>query len=121
MPRYALVRNERWLIRKRDALLKRLGRTGPIVDGSLALIARTCGNTKFCKCSRGEKHVSTYLTYRVRGKSRTLYIPIDLEAHVRVWSQRYRWLKGLLREICALQKQIIRNHVQEKARRQGRP
>jgi hypothetical protein len=113
-------RNERWLVRKRDGLLKRLARVGPFVDGSIVLIGRTCGNTQFCKCSRGIKHISPYLTYSVKGKTHTLYLPVDLQAQVRVWSGRYRVLKKLIKEIGEVQKEIIHNHVQEKIRRQGR-
>jgi hypothetical protein len=120
MPRFSVSRNERWLIRKRDGLLKRLSQTGPIVNGSIVIMARPCGNTRSCKCSRGEKHVGSYLTYSVKGKTHTLYLPVDLHSQARVWSGRYRLLKKLIREICTIQREIIGNYVQERKRRQGR-
>lgn len=116
-PSYRLDRNIRWLTRRRDALLKQLRQSGPMVNGSLVLIARTCGNSAHCHCSQGQKHVSTYLTYGVQGKTHTLYIPIDLEKDVQRWSADYRKLKTLIRQICDLQKAIIRRHVQERRRR----
>lgn len=114
-----LVPNIRWLTRRRDGLLKRLRRIGPFVDGSIYLMPRTCGNTEHCQCSRGKKHVSAYLMFKVRQKSRTLYIPVDLEGEVRNWSAQYRRLKQLIRQICDVQKRIVRQHVQEKRRRGG--
>jgi hypothetical protein len=119
-PSYAVERSSRWLARRRDALLKRLRGVGPFVSGSLVLIARTCGNTAHCHCSRGDKHVSTYLSYAVMGKTKMVYIPVDLEHDVHRWSKDYRQLKTWIREICDLQRQIIRKHVGERARRKDR-
>lgn len=115
--RYAVDRSIAWLTRRRDGLRKRLMKLGPFMDGSLVLIARTCGNSAHCRCSRGHKHVSTYLSYAVRGKTRMVYIPVDLEDEARRWSADYRKLKDLIREIADLQKAIIRQHVQERRRR----
>ena len=117
---YRLERNTRWLIRRRDGLLRRLGRIGPFVDGSIYRMGRTCGNKEHCRCSRGKKHVSSYLMFKVRQKSRTLYIPVDLLGEVLTYSKRYRSLKELIRQICDVQKEIVRRHVQEKARHHHR-
>lgn len=119
-PRPRFGHNTRWLTRRRDALLKRIRALGPIVNGSLVLIARTCGNSAHCRCSRGQKHVNTYLSYAVNGKTRMVYIPVDLEEDVRRWSQDYRRLKEWVGQVCDLQKTIIRQHVQEERRRPGR-
>jgi hypothetical protein len=113
---FRVERNIRWLTRRRDALLKRLRRWGPFVNGSLVLIARTCGNSAHCRCSRGEKHVNTYLSYAAKGKTKMVYIPVDLEKDVRQWSAEYRELKEVIAEISDLQKEIIRRHVQERRR-----
>lgn len=115
-PDYRPQRNARWLLRRRDGLLKRLRKTGPIVDGSVVLIARTCGNSAHCHCSRGPKHISTYLTFKVQGKTHTIYVPVDLEKEVRQWSGRYKDLKRLIGQICDVQRTIIRQHVQERRR-----
>lgn len=115
-PAFRADRNTRWLTRRRDALQKRLGRLGPFVNGSLVLIARTCGNSAHCRCSRGEKHVNTYLSYAAKGRTKMVYIPVDLERDVRQWSAEYRELKEIIAEISELQKEIIRRHVQERRR-----
>ena len=113
---YSVERNSRWLIRRRDAQLKRLRRLGPFVNGSLVLIARTCGNSAHCRCSRGKKHVNTYLSYAAKGKTKMVYIPVDLEKEAHRWSAEYRELKEVVAEISDLQKEIIRRHVQERRR-----
>ena len=121
-PRFRFERTIHWLTRRRDALLKRLGTLGPFVNGSLVRIRRTCGNSAHCHCSRpgDPKHVSLYLTFAEAGKTRTLYVPVDVEKQARHWSDDYRKLKALIQEMCELQRAIIRRHVLERRRRRGR-
>lgn len=109
--------------RKRDALLKKLAGVGPFVDASLVTIARTCGNPR-CRCARGEKHQSHYLTYKTstgqgsksRLKTQTLYVPRALEQEVQGWVEEYRRLKELMKQIADVQKMIVRGYVQERGR-----
>lgn len=113
-------KNIRWLTARRDALLKRLGKLGPFMGGSLVLIGRTCGNKEHCHCAKGPKHVSLYLTFAEKGKTRTIYVPVDMEAEVRRWSQCYRDLKALMGEVSDLNRAIIQRYVQERSRRRDR-
>lgn len=119
-PSSRVNKNIRWLTARRDALLKRLGKLGPCMGGSLVLIERTCGNKAHCHCAKGPKHVSLYLTFAEKGKTRTLYVPVDLESEVRRWSQNHRDLKSLMGEVSDLSRAIIRRFVQERSRRHDR-
>ena len=114
MAKFAFQKNLRWFERKRDGLLKQLAKTKVFVDGSLVTIARTCGSKEHCKCGRGEKHVSYYLTFSIRGKTHTIYVPVDLESKVAQWCKEYRNLKKTIREISKTQKEIIKNYVRNK-------
>lgn len=119
-PAYRFEESIYRLARRRDALLKRLASMGPFMNGSLVRIQRTCGNKVHCHCGRGgPKHESLYLTYLEAGKTHTLYIPVDLEKEARRWSDDYKKLKILVRQICELQRGIVRRHVLER-RRQSR-
>ena len=60
-----------------------------LVCGSLVTMVRTCGNPN-CRCARGEKHVSLYLSVREKGRRKMIYIPSEWEATVRSWVQAYR-------------------------------
>jgi hypothetical protein len=60
------------------------------------------------------------LTLKRRGKTRTVYVPKELKDEVESWVQEHRRLKRLLREITALQLELIRLHRTEKVRRAGR-
>lgn len=102
---------------QRLAKLKLLAQLGPCIHGSLAKIAVTCGKPN-CKCATGDKHTAHILTRKVRGKSQSLYLPVDIVEEVRLWSQQHRLAKRLLRQISLLSEQIIRAHVPSKRARQ---
>ncbi len=103
----------RRLRKKRDALMKELAGSAPFVDGSVVKVRRRCGN-KNCRCSKGEKHESLYLMYKVKGVTKAVYIPVDLEGEVKKWSGEYKKVKETISEICKAQKMIIRSYVEEK-------
>jgi hypothetical protein len=53
-----------------------------VIVGSVVSMARKCGK-RGCRCEQGNKHVSLYLSTKVEGKRRMVYIPADLEQEVR--------------------------------------
>jgi hypothetical protein len=110
------------LLRKRQALLKHLSAVEPLLDGSLVTIYKTCGNPS-CKCAKGAKHKGLYLTYKGQrkepgkaAKTKTLYVPVALEAEVRKWSQECAKARELIRQISEVQRDIIRAYVAEHGR-----
>jgi len=120
MNKYKMKINIAWLERKRDGLLKELATIGPIVDGSLVKVKRTCGN-KNCKCYlKGEKHESYYLHYKAKAVTKAVYIPVDMEDTVRKWNDNYKRLKDTVAEISKIDKEIIRRHVAERRLKKGR-
>lgn len=120
MNKYKMKVNIAWLTRKRDGLIKKLSEVGPFVDGSLARVKRRCGN-KNCKCYLlGQKHESYYLMYKVKGVTKGVYIPVDLEDEVKEWNGQYKKLKKIIAEISRTNKEIIKRHVAEKRLKKGR-
>lgn len=91
----------------------------PLLAASLVEIAKHCGRPG-CRCQTGHKHVGHYLTFKVQGKTRTVYVPKDLLKEVRAWIQEHRRLKQLGQEISQLSIARVLSHVQERQRRQGR-
>jgi len=119
MNKYKLKVNTVWLKRKRGSLLKKLKEAGPFVNGSIVKVSRRCGN-KNCKCyTRGEKHKSLYLQYKVAGGTKAVYIPVDMENEVKKWNQEYKKLKEIIAEISKINKSIIRKYVSEKRLKKG--
>lgn len=69
-----------------------------VLCGSLVTMARTCGKER-CKCTRGDRHVSLYLSTRVGQERKMIYIPPQMEADVRSWVEAYRELKALIAQL----------------------
>jgi len=68
--------------------LKQIAQMGPFVEGSL------------CEYKRwpGSKSSSWRLTYKVKGKTQTVYVPVGMVEEVRKWTKEYRRLKELIRK-----------------------
>ena len=63
---------------------------GPLLRGTLAERGRVCGHPG-CHCAtRGELHVSPYLSVAVAGTSRQVHLPADVVPQVRQGTDRYR-------------------------------
>ena len=104
---------------RRALLLKQLGRCGPLIEGSLAVVHRKCG-TAACQCHVDEsrRHRQVMLCRKVEGRSYSTHIPKDLEAAVREWNEEFKRAKGLLKEISDLSEQIVRGHVASRRRQE---
>lgn len=88
---------------RRDAKMKKLASMGPVVQGSLVSVKhKTC------------KHTAHMLTSHVKGKTHTVYVPVDMVKEVGTWSNNHKVLKELVRDISELNLAIIRRHVPAK-------
>ena len=100
------------------ARTKRLGECSISISGSLAKIARKCGR-KNCRCSHDPeaRHTAHLLTSKVKGKTKSVYVPVELVEEVGSWVRERKRIKKLLKEIDELGEQLIRLHVpSERAR-----
>ena len=102
-----------------DSRVKLTAARKPLLAASLVSFERRCGKPG-CHCAEGEKHRGHQLTYKVRGKTRTVYVPVDFTEEVRAWIDEHRRLKCLIQEISQLTLALVRSHVRERKRRQGR-
>ena len=69
-----------------------------ILNGSLVTMARTCGNPR-CRCAKGHKHISLYLSTRTANGRKMIYIPADLEQTIRGWVQNAQEVRRLMDEV----------------------
>lgn len=103
-----------------DARVKKLAAASPVLAASLVVIEKTCGRPG-CRCLRGEKHAGHYLTYKEKGKTRTVYVPLDMLEDVRLWVKEHQRIKALSQEISQLAIALVRSHVTARKRKAGRP
>ncbi len=94
------------------ARTRRLGECAISISGSLAKIARKCGR-KNCRCADdpSARHTAHLLTSKVRGKTKSIYVPVELVEEVDSWVRERKKIKRLLKEIDELGEQLIRGHV----------
>ena len=97
--------------------LTAMGKKQPFIIGSLVKIQRRCGNPN-CRCVKeGKKHSAHLLTTKVNGKTRAIYVPVDMVDEVRKWCRQYLDLKADIKEVSECCEQLIRLHVKEKRTR----
>ena len=101
---------------QRAVLLRQLRQAGPLVEGSIALVARKCGSPS-CPCAQGVvKHQAMILCKKVNGRSVATYVPKALWSQVRAWNREHKKIKRVLKELSAIGEQFIRNHVGDRRR-----
>jgi hypothetical protein len=105
--------------RMSEARIKQLKAAGPVLGASLVQIAKHCGRPG-CHCQTGKKHQGSYLTFKEQGKTRTVYVPVELREEVARWIAEHRRLKHLMQELSALSVARVRTHVTTRRRRAGR-
>ena len=114
-----LPRHATQLHRMAEARIRQLKASGPVLGASLVQIAKRCGRAG-CHCRTGAKHLGTYLTFKDAGKTRTVYVPLDLRPEVEQWIREHRRLKKVMHELSALTVARIRMHVRTRRRAAGR-
>ena len=105
--------------RMSEARIRQIKASGPLLGASLVQIAKQCGRAG-CHCQSGTKHQGTYLTFKDKGKTRTVYVPVDLREEVAQWIKEHRRLKRLMQELSALTLARVRTHVTARRRQAGR-
>jgi len=100
--------------------LAALGKRWPFIIGSLVKVQRRCGNPN-CRCVReGPKHPAHLLTTKVNGKTRAIYVPVDMVEEVRQWCRQYRDLKADIKEVSECCEQLIRLYAKKKRIHSGK-
>jgi hypothetical protein len=95
------------LIKQRQILSRQLPQNPKIIKGSLVEARRVCGKPN-CRCQKGEKHASLYLSVSCAGKTRMTYIPKKLETQVKQAVKRYKQLLRIVEELSELNLRIIK-------------
>lgn len=94
-----------------NARIRKLGESGIFISGSLVRTGRKCGNPS-CRCANGgEKHPCCLLTSKEKGKTKAVYVPVDMQDEVAKWVKENKKIKQLLKEVDQLSEQLIKEHV----------
>ena len=93
-------------VTRREAALRQVAGIGPFIEGTLVRVPR-----KDCR------HVAHRLTFKVAGKTKTVYVPLDRVGDVERWTKEYKRLKRLIKAVTRSSLGELRNHV--RSRRAG--
>lgn len=95
----------------RDAYRRQFADVGLFIEGTVSKIRRLGRNTP-----------AWQLTFKQKGRTRTVYVPVELASEVQQWSHEYKRLKQLIRKITKQSLAIVRRHVAaRRAASRGRP
>ena len=100
-------------------VLERIRSIGPFIQASLTVTRKRCGNPD-CRCvTEGPCHETALLTWKEGGRTRTLYVPIELRQEVERWVEQNRLLKSLIAEMSRLQRERLIQMRKELKSRKG--
>jgi hypothetical protein len=103
-------------VTRREAVLRQIADIGPFIEGTLVKLPR-----KDCR------HVAHRLTFKVKGKTHAVYVPLDRVKDVEAWIKEYKRLKKLIRSVTKASLGELHNHVRSRRasqaaqRNSGRP
>lgn len=94
-----------------EAKIRSLGEAGLFMSGSFIEKRWRCAKPD-CICNRtGKKHTAYAVTSKVKGKTKSIYVPVDQAEEVRKWVLEYKRIQKVMKEINALAEQLIRLQV----------
>jgi hypothetical protein len=82
-----------------------LGRE-PLLPGSLYTLRRKCGKPN-CRCSRGQLHESTVLSYRGQGRPRNISPPTEQLESLRSMTHHYRRCRQARAQLVRWHRQLL--------------
>lgn len=94
----------------RNSALDQMAGIGPFIEGTMCAVKR-----------RGCKEPGWQLTFKVKGKTQTVYVPMAMVPEAKAWIREYKRLKQLIRKVTQQSLSIIRRHVaNRRAEKRGR-
>ena len=104
----AILAPKNRFVTRREALLRRIANIGAFIEGTMVKLPR-----KDCR------HVAHRLTFKVKGKTRAVYVPLDRVKEVEAWMREYKRLKTLIRAVTRASLGELRNHVRARRARKA--
>ncbi len=103
------------LYARRANLRRKLGEINPVVRGSVVELGRVCGKPN-CHCKKGEKHMSSYLSTSVHGKTSIFYLPKRAVKKARKWVANYKQASFIMEKLSETNIQILKNNIKDNPR-----
>ena len=98
--------NSNRLVNRRKKILSKAPKLEESIRGSIVIMKRFCGKPN-CRCQKGQKHKSTYVSQSQRGKTRMIYIPHHAVKKADEHIKNYRKLKGILNMVSDINIKLL--------------
>lgn len=99
---------QRQLLRARARSLRsRMRKIGSLMQGSVVYREMTCGKPN-CRCQKGFPHTFLCVTYKEKGKTKTVYVDKAMEGETLILARNYKQYKLLLKELTRVNLEIIK-------------
>lgn len=92
---------EKDLLKRRRRITGQMPKAEECIRGSLVVMERACGKPN-CRCQKGRKHKSIYLSQSYKGKTRMLYLPKKAEAKAHQYVKNYQKIRGILNSLSEI-------------------
>ena len=90
-----------------EKLAKSISKSSKFIKGTPVILKRKCGQ-KGCKCVKGEKHSSLYLSKSVKGKTAMTYIPKKYEQEIYSGVEKYKTIIKKIEKISEINLEILK-------------
>ena len=104
----AITTRRNRFVTRREAILRQIAHTGPFIEGTMVKLPR-----KDCR------HVAHRLTFKVKGRTRAVYVPLDRVKDVETWMKEYKRLKKMIRSVTQASLGELHNHVRARRAREA--
>lgn len=104
----AIKTHKNRFVTRREAILRQIASIRPFIEGTMVKLPRN-------DC----RHVAHRLTFKVKGKTRAVYVPLDRVKDVETWRREYKRLRKLIRAVTRASLGELRNHVRARRAREA--
>lgn len=94
------------LLKKRRKISSKIPRIEECVRGSLVMMRRACGKPG-CRCQKGQKHHSLYLSQSNNGKTKMIYLPREAEDKANRYVKNYQKIKSVLNNVSDINIKLL--------------
>ena len=98
--------NEKGLLKRRRRITKQIPKVEECIRGSLVVMNRSCGKLN-CRCQKGPKHKSIYLSQSYKGKTRMIYLPRGSEGKAHQYVKNYRKIRSILNSVSDINIKLL--------------
>ena len=99
--------NTSGLYAKRKELRNQLASLGYILKGSIVELGMCCGKPN-CRCKRGQKHITPYLSTHIGGERKRIYLSPTRRKDATQWVANYHKAHEIINELSKLNAEILK-------------